>query len=52
VCNYYAIKTIATQSPKGGDIFYDIGTAGSTPLVLQTLIPSLAFGREKSRVNP
>jgi len=28
---------------KGGDFFFDIGTAGSTSLVLQTLIPSLVF---------
>ncbi|MEW6572010.1 MAG: RNA 3'-terminal phosphate cyclase [Nitrospirota bacterium] len=41
---------------KGGDFFFDIGTAGSTSLVLQTLIPSLVFlgnplsvDREESR---
>jgi RNA 3'-terminal phosphate cyclase (ATP) len=28
---------------KCGDFFFDIGTAGSTSLVLQTLIPSLTF---------
>ena len=28
---------------KGGDLFFDIGTAGSTSLVLQTLIPALVF---------
>ncbi|MBI4679782.1 MAG: RNA 3'-terminal phosphate cyclase [Nitrospirae bacterium] len=28
---------------KGGDFFFDIGTAGSTSLVLQTIIPSLVF---------
>ncbi len=28
---------------KAGEFFFDIGTAGSTSLVLQTLIPSLAF---------
>jgi len=28
---------------KGGDFFFDIGTAGSTSLVLQTLIPALVF---------
>lgn len=35
---------------KGGDFFFDIGTAGSTALVLQTLIPSLIFSKEKSTV--
>ncbi len=28
---------------KGGDFFFDIGTAGSTSLVLQTLIPAIIF---------
>jgi RNA 3'-terminal phosphate cyclase (ATP) len=28
---------------QGGDFFFDIGTAGSTSLVLQTIIPSLVF---------
>lgn len=31
---------------KGGDLFFDIGTAGSTTLVLQTLIPAIALSRE------
>ncbi len=31
---------------KGGDFFFDIGTAGSTSLVLQALIPALVFSRE------
>lgn len=31
---------------KGGNFFFDIGTAGSTSLVLQTLIPSLVFSKE------
>jgi RNA 3'-terminal phosphate cyclase (ATP) len=30
---------------KGGDFFFDIGTAGSTSLVLQALIPALVFSR-------
>jgi RNA 3'-terminal phosphate cyclase (ATP) len=30
---------------KGGDFFFDIGTAGSTSLVLQTIIPALVFSR-------
>jgi RNA 3'-terminal phosphate cyclase (ATP) len=34
-----------------GDVTYDIGTAGSTSLVLQTLIPALAFGKKKSKVT-
>ncbi|MEN6488376.1 MAG: RNA 3'-terminal phosphate cyclase [Smithella sp.] len=37
---------------QGGDIFYNIGTAGSTSLVFQTLIPALAFGcNQKSTVT-
>ncbi|MBI3592770.1 MAG: RNA 3'-phosphate cyclase, partial [Nitrospirae bacterium] len=35
---------------KSGEFLFDIGTAGSTLLVLQTLIPSLAFLSKKSRV--
>ena len=31
---------------KGGDLFFDIGTAGSTTLVLQTLIPAIALSGE------
>jgi RNA 3'-terminal phosphate cyclase (ATP) len=41
-------------SPKGaeGGVFsFDIATAGSTSLVLQTLIPALLFCREKSSVT-
>src|SRR4030043_2426657 len=30
---------------KGGGFFFDIGTAGSTSLVLQTIIPALVFSR-------
>ncbi|HXX81985.1 MAG TPA: RNA 3'-terminal phosphate cyclase [Thermodesulfovibrionales bacterium] len=33
---------------KGGSFFFDIGTAGSTMLVLQTLIPSLIFSGVKT----
>jgi len=36
---------------KGGDFFFDIGTAGATSLVLQTIIPSLVFLKEKSTVT-
>lgn len=35
---------------KSGDFFFDIGTAGSTSLVLQTLIPSLIFLGDKSSI--
>lgn len=36
---------------KGGDFLFDIGTAGSTSLVLQTLIPSLIFSDTKSTIT-
>lgn len=36
---------------KSGDFFFDIGTAGSTSLVLQTIILSLVFLKEKSIVT-
>lgn len=36
---------------KGGDFLFDIGTAGSTSLVLQTLIPSLIFSDTKSSIT-
>lgn len=42
--------TFSPQKVKGGDFFFDIGTAGSTLLVLQTLIPSLIFLKEKSTI--
>jgi RNA 3'-terminal phosphate cyclase (ATP) len=35
--------TFLPRKVKCGDFFFDIGTAGSTSLVLQTLIPSLIF---------
>ncbi|MFN3740919.1 MAG: RNA 3'-terminal phosphate cyclase [Thermodesulfovibrionales bacterium] len=38
------------QEIKSGEIFYDIGTAGSTMLVLQTVLPCLAFSKDKSLV--
>lgn len=38
------------QDIKPGEIFYDIGTAGSTMLVLQTVLPCLAFSGGKSNV--
>lgn len=36
---------------KGGEFFFDIGTAGSTSLLLQTLIPSLIFLKQKSTLT-
>lgn len=50
----YKGSTELTFYPKrirGGDFFFDIGTAGSTSLVLQTLIPSLIFLGDKSRLT-
>jgi len=47
-------STEISFSPRGvtgGDFEFDIGTAGSTSLVIQTLIPSLLFGRAKGRVT-
>ena len=36
---------------KGGTFSLDVGTAGSTLLVLQTIVPALLFAREKSIVT-
>lgn len=36
---------------KGGTFFYDIGTAGSTALLLQTMLPCLALSEEKSNIT-
>jgi RNA 3'-terminal phosphate cyclase (ATP) len=36
---------------RSGNFFFDIGTAGSTSLVLQTLIPALVFSRQMTRVT-
>lgn len=33
------------RAVKGGDFFFDVGTAGSISLVLQTIIPALIFSR-------
>jgi RNA 3'-terminal phosphate cyclase (ATP) len=33
------------EEVKSGDFFFDIGTAGSTSLVLQTLIPAIVFSK-------
>ncbi|MGO9611548.1 MAG: RNA 3'-terminal phosphate cyclase [Dissulfurispiraceae bacterium] len=35
---------------KGGDFLFDVGTAGATSLVLQTLIPALIFLKQKTTV--
>ncbi len=37
--------------PRGGTYSFDIGTAGSTSLVLQTLIPALLFAGKRSSVT-
>jgi RNA 3'-terminal phosphate cyclase (ATP) len=37
--------------PKPGDYFFDIGTAGSTSLLLQAILPPLIFAKEGSRVT-
>jgi RNA 3'-terminal phosphate cyclase (ATP) len=42
--------TFHPRRVRGGTFFFDIGTAGSTMLVLQTLIPPLALGDSKSAV--
>jgi RNA 3'-terminal phosphate cyclase (ATP) len=39
------------EGARGGEFFFDIGTAGSTSLLLQTLIPSLIFSEEKTTVT-
>ncbi|HEX8961283.1 MAG TPA: RNA 3'-terminal phosphate cyclase [Geobacteraceae bacterium] len=47
-------STELSFSPRGvtgGEFEFDIGTAGSTILVLQTLIPALLFSGGKSRVT-
>jgi len=43
--------SFSPREVKGGDFFFDIGTAGSTSLVLQTIIPSLVFSKEKTTVT-
>lgn len=42
--------TFIPKEIKSGEFFFDIGTAGSTSLVLQTLIPSFIFSKEKSTI--
>jgi RNA 3'-terminal phosphate cyclase (ATP) len=37
--------------PKPGDYFFDIGTAGSTSLLLQAILPPLVFAKEGSRIT-
>ncbi|GAB4413955.1 MAG: RNA 3'-terminal phosphate cyclase [Thermodesulfovibrionales bacterium] len=43
--------TFSPKGAKGGEFFFDIGTAGSTSLLLQTIIPSLIFSRQKTTVT-
>lgn len=42
--------TFSPGPVKGGEIRIDIGTAGSTLLVLQTLLPALAFSGQRASV--
>lgn len=42
--------TFAPQPFEGGEYAFSIGTAGSTMLVLQTLLPALVLAREKSKL--
>lgn len=37
--------------PVPGDYFFDIGTAGSTSLLFQTILPPLAFAKGSSRIT-
>jgi RNA 3'-terminal phosphate cyclase (ATP) len=50
-CSGSTELSFSPREVKGGEIFFDIGTAGSTSLVLQTLIPALALGSARSRVT-
>jgi RNA 3'-terminal phosphate cyclase (ATP) len=43
--------TFVPKEIRGGELFFDIGTAGSTSLVLQTLIPALICLGEKTTVT-
>ncbi len=39
------------DEPKPGDYFFDIGTAGSTSLLLQAILPPLVFSKKESRIT-
>jgi RNA 3'-terminal phosphate cyclase (ATP) len=41
---------VANPLSQGGSFFFDIGTAGSTMLVLQTLIPALIFSKGRTEL--
>lgn len=43
--------TFKPKRMRGGEFFFDVGTAGSTSLVLQTIIPPLIFAKEKAVVT-
>lgn len=43
--------TFKPRKVKGGDFFFDIGTAGSVSLVFQTIIPSLVFTGNKGAIT-
>ena len=45
-----SVLVFKPKSVKAGEFFFDIGTAGSTSLVLQTIVPSLIFSSEKTSV--
>ncbi len=45
-----SVLVFKPKSVKAGEFFFDIGTAGSTSLVLQTIVPSLIFSTEKTSV--
>ncbi len=42
---FFCPKTV-----RGGKLFFDVGTAGSTSLILQTLIPSLIFLENETEI--
>jgi RNA 3'-terminal phosphate cyclase (ATP) len=43
--------TFEPDEPEPGDYFFDIGTAGSTSLLLQAVLPPLLFTKASSRVT-
>jgi RNA 3'-terminal phosphate cyclase (ATP) len=43
--------TFTPQKPQGGEYVFDIGTAGSTCLVFQTILWPLLFAQQESRVE-
>ena len=43
--------TFIPRARRGGEYFFDVGTAGSVPLVIQAILPVLAFARSRSKVT-